>query len=72
LEGKLLGICTLLKKGFDNFKLEEFQEITSETVKNIFSKQFGFYLSLGFSELKKYYRPNILKEANKLSNLFVK
>ena len=48
------------------FNLEEFSEILWDYLRNICSKQAGFYFSQLNNEMKKYYKPYIIKEAQRL------
>jgi len=57
-------------EGSDNFKLQEFLEIMTLYMRIGFSSKFFFYAKLLLNEVKKSYKPNFLKEAQKLINIY--
>lgn len=53
--------------GLDNFKMKEFLNIIGWESKLVYKNSFNFR-SLAFEEIKKYYRPHLLKLASKIVN----
>ncbi len=54
-------------KGFDNFSLKEFITILSYETKLFLTNAFGFR-NLAFEEIRKYYKPHLLKLTSGLTN----
>jgi len=57
--------------GLDNFKLREFFDISSKQLSLLINSKFDFK-RIAFSELSNYYKPNILRKAEKLCKNFKK